>query len=53
VGRIFVNYFLTQALAAAAAAVGEDVAALVAFWLGHLGTPPGVLLVLKSSNDVG
>jgi hypothetical protein len=25
---------------------------LVAFRLGHMGTPPGVLLVLKSSNDV-
>ena len=50
---VVAEVFLAQAWAAAAVAVGEDVAALVAFWLGHLGTPPGVLLVLKYSNDVG
>ena len=50
---VVAEVFLAQAWAAAAVAVGEDVAALVAFGLGHLGTPPGVLLVLKSSNDVG
>ncbi len=50
---VVAEVFAAQAWAAAAVAVGEDVAALVAFWFGHLGTPPGVLLVLKSSKYVG
>ncbi len=33
---VVAEVFLAQAWAAAAVAVGEDVAALVAFWLGHL-----------------
>ena len=32
---VVAEIFLAQAWAAAAVAVGEDVAALVAFWLGH------------------
>ena len=43
-----------EAGAAAAASVGEDVAALVTFWLGlHAGIPPSLGEVLKSSNDLG
>jgi len=38
--------------AAAAAAVGQDVAALVAFGLGHGVYPPGVLEVSKSSKEM-
>jgi hypothetical protein len=43
-----------EAGTAAAASIGEDVAALVTFRLGlHAGIPPSLGEVLKSSNDVG
>ena len=40
---VVAEVFVAEAGAAAAVAVGEDVAALVAFWFGHWCTPPGVL----------
>lgn len=48
---VVAEVFAAQAWAAAAVAVGEDVAALVTFGLGHGGTPPWVLVVLKSSKE--
>ena len=43
---VVAEVFVTEAWAAAAVAVGEDVAALVAFWFGH-GVPPWGTLGLK------
>ena len=51
---VVAELLVAEAWAAAAAAVGEDVAALVAFGFGvHVCIPPGYLLVLKSSNKMG
>ena len=44
---VVAEVFVAQAWAAAAVAVGEDVAALVAFWFGHWCTPPWGTLGLK------
>jgi hypothetical protein len=52
-GVVVAKVFLAQAWAAAAVAVGEDVAALVAFWLGHLGTPPWCTFGLKVFERCG
>ena len=44
---VVAEVFGAEAWAAAAVAVGEDVAALVAFWFGHWCTPPWDTLGVK------
>ena len=50
---VVAEVFGAEAWAAAAVAVGEDVAALVAFWFGHVVYSPLGTLALKSWNDFG